>query len=448
MFSIPSPVTKVIDAIYKNGYECYLVGGCLRDLIMGNTPSDYDIATNALPNNIKNIFSDFKTIDIGIKHGTVAVIVDNMQIEITTYRIDGQYIDLRRPSCVTFSSNINDDLSRRDFTMNAVAYNSYSGILDPFNGINDINHSIIRSVGEPQVRFNEDALRIMRAVRFSSQLGFDIEPQTKTAIHNLKNLLDNISRERISSELNKILLGKYSFNALTEFSDLISQIIPESKLSIGFNQHTKYHIYDVWTHSAKAVSSATPKTVVKITMLLHDIGKPFCFKMDNNGCGHFYGHAAISAEIAKKTLRTLKYDNKTIHSVVELIKHHSDKIESKKTIKHLLNVLGTDLFFDLLNVKRSDISAKADFCTPELDIINQIESDAKKIISNNECFKIADLKINGYDLINMDVKGKQIGEILQIILDNVIAEKIQNNKNELIKYAENYIKQHEINPNR
>lgn len=420
----------------SSGYEAYLVGGCVRDMIMKRPVHDHDIATNALPNEMIHIFSGFRVIPTGIEHGTVTVICNDEPIEVTTYRIDGDYSDGRHPDCVKFTSEIAGDLSRRDFTMNAIAMSADGKIIDPFGGCEDIKHKRIRCVGEPDKRFAEDALRIMRCLRFASTLGFDIDKAAAESVHSLKNTLSLVSRERICSELNKLICGKNAMAVLLDYSDVISEIIPEIKPCIGFCQHSPYHKYDVWEHTVRALSSASEKNfTVRLALLLHDIGKPSCFSLDENGRGHFKFHGKVGAEIAKAVLKRLRCDNKTINCVYLLILHHSDKLHSETDIKHAVSTLGFELFNMLLDVKEADNSAKHSFVLSEVEEIRQMRSIANDIMARGECLKTSQLAVSGKDLMQLGFGGREIGKMLKALLDMVIDGKISNDKESLTEFA-------------
>lgn len=438
MFTLPSQVQTALNMLNNNNYEAYIVGGCVRDFILGKTPYDYDITTNALPSQTEEVFKNFRIIETGIKHGTVTVIIDNMSLEITTFRIDGEYADNRHPLSVSYTSKLNDDLSRRDFTMNAIAYNPLYGFKDPFNGQKDIAYNNIVCVGNPQERFNEDALRIMRGIRFSSQLGFLIEKNTSDHIFKQKNLLQNISAERIQSELDKLLTGSNVYDVLMKYSSVIEVFIPEIHNSIGFEQKSKYHIYTVWEHIAVAVSKSYNDRIIRLALLLHDIGKPFSFQEDDN-CRHFKGHAAVSAEMAEKILKRLKYDNFTINRVVTLVAHHSDCLDTNRAIKRELSRIGADAFFQLIEVKKGDNLAKKEFCYERIPKLDNIKMIAEKFIEENSCLKVSDLKVNGNDMKKIGYKGKQIGDILNMMLDNIIDEKLDNNYDDLINFAKSFL---------
>lgn len=436
MFPLPNQVVTALDMLNKNGFEAFIVGGCVRDFILGKTPFDYDITTNALPQQTENVFRDFKVIETGIKHGTVTVIIDSLPLEITTYRIDGEYRDNRHPVTVSYTSRLKDDLSRRDFTMNALAYNPDCGIKDYFNGLEDIKNKKIVCVGNPEERFNEDALRIMRAVRFSAQLGFDIDKNTSDFIFRQKNLLKNISAERLQTELNKMITGENIYSTLMNYSEVLSVFIPEIKNSVGFEQKSRFHKYDVWEHTAVAVSKSCNDKFVRLALMFHDIGKPFSCQQEGE-TRHFKGHAAVSADMAHKIMKRLKYDNNTLDTVVKIIEHHSDKFFNPKQIKRALSLLGGDIFFKLTEVQKADNLAKMDFCAECIPDIENAQKIADEILKSNQCLKISDLKINGNDLKKIGLDGKEIGKMLSELLDMVIDDKLKNEHDILISYAKN-----------
>lgn len=429
---------KILNILEKAGFEAYIVGGCVRDTIMNRISHDTDITTNAFPEQIIEVFKDYKTIPTGIKHGTITIIANDTPYEITTYRIDGKYSDSRRPDSVKFTANLHEDLARRDFTVNAIAMDSQGRISDPFNGVNDIHNKIIRCVGSPEKRFSEDALRIMRAIRFSSQLGFEIEKNTAEAIHKMKNLLKNISRERIREELDKLICGKNAINVLLEYSDIITTIIPEFEKCIGFNQHSPYHKYTVWEHIAHSINFAPQdKIQIRRALFFHDIAKPICAKFDDTGRGHFYNHAQIGSEMTKDIMKRLRYDNDSITIVSTLIAHHSDKILTNKNIKKLISVIGDELFIELIEMKKCDNSAKNDFVRDNNIQLEKILSETYKIIENNECRNLHMLAVNGSDLINIGLKGAEIGNALKELLNLVIEEKLPNKHDILLNYIKN-----------
>ncbi len=434
MFNIPVQVKNALDLLHKSGYEAYIVGGCVRDFILGHTPNDYDITTNALPLQTEEVFKNFHIIETGIKHGTVTVMFDHMPLEITTFRIDGEYADNRHPLSVLYTSRLNDDLARRDFTMNAIAYNHEDGFGDPFNGKEAIESKIIVCVGNPDERFNEDALRIMRCIRFSSQLGFSIEKNTSDSVFKLRQLLKNISVERIQVELDKLVMGKNVYEVLMKYSSVLEVFIPEIFHSVDFEQKSEYHIYTVWEHTAVAVANSCNDRIVRLALLFHDIGKPFSYQEDGDHL-HFKNHAEVSAEMAEKILKRLKYDNFTINRVVTLIAHHSDTLDTNRAIKRELSRIGAEAFFQLIEVKKGDNMAKKEFCKERIPKLENIKKIAQNFIEAQSCLAVSELKVNGNDMKELGYKGKEIGDILNLMLENVIDEKLENNFNDLIEFA-------------
>ncbi len=441
-FNIPAGVNFILDSISDSGYEAYLVGGCVRDYFLGKEPYDFDITTNAAPEKIIEIFEDKAyTVGTGIKHGTVTVIKDDISAEVTTYRIDGDYSDNRHPEAVKFSDRLEDDVLRRDFTVNSIAYSPKYGFRDYVGGVEDIKRGIIRCVGNPQIRFEEDALRILRALRFSSVLGFEIDGPTAEAIFEKAHLLGNISKERISLEFVKILCGKNAEKILMEYRDVLAVVLPDIRPMFDFEQHTPYHKYDVYTHSVKAVSSLDVEDkIVRVAAFFHDIGKPECFFTDENGVGHFYGHAQKSTEISDRVLKDLRFDNNFRTTVTELIKHHDAPIENEeKRIKRLLRNLGEEQFFRLLKLQRADNAAQSEIVRDRILRFDSVEATAEKLLSEKTCFSLSDLCINGNDLIQMGIpQGRRIGFILNQLLDEVIENKTENNRVELLRRAAEY----------
>jgi len=430
---LPSNIEYIIKSLEEHNHEAYTVGGCIRDLLLGLEPEDWDICTSALPSEVKEVFRDFLVIDTGIKHGTVTLVLNKKHYEITTFRIDGEYTDNRRPANVIFTRNINHDLSRRDFTINALAYNHKKGLIDLNSGIDDLKIGIIRCIGNPNDRFTEDSLRIMRALRFASVFDFEIESQTKESIIRNKVLLINISVERIIIELNKFLLGDKVKDLMLEFFPVFSEIIPELKDLQDFNQNNPFHEYDVLNHTLHSIEHAQKSVHIRLAMLFHDIGKPNCYT-EVDEIGHFYGHPKISSEIAENVLKRLKYDNETIKTVCDLIKYHDINCESEKSIKRLLNKIGKVRFEQLLEVKRADTMAQSEYAKSlKLPILQEIKQLFDKILIKEQCFTLNDLAINGNDLIELGIsEGVKIGEILNLLLEQVIDENVENNKETLI----------------
>ncbi len=435
---VPWQVEKVISTLEQNGYMAYLVGGALRDLMLGRVASDYDVATSARPEETERVFAGEKIIETGLKHGTVTVLIDWLPIEITTFRVDGPYADGRHPDSVAFTPDVREDLARRDFTMNAIAYSPREGFVDPFGGEKDIEDGMIRCVGDPLRRFEEDGLRVMRAVRFASELGFEVEPKTAAAVHSESGMLERVSAERIAVELNKTLVGDGAGRVLEEFSDVFCRFIPELEPCIGFDQMNPHHCFDVFTHAVHAACAAPPKKDLRLAALLHDVGKPRCFTVDESGTGHFYGHAAVSEQIARGVLRRLKYDNETVRTVTTLIKYHSYQPEpNERSVRRALNKLGAETFFDLLDLKRADNRAQAPEYLYRQGDFDELERIAREIIAKDECFSLKDLAVGGRDLIEAGCpEGPEVGRGLEALLGLVIDGALPNEKEALIGYYE------------
>ena len=427
----------VLDKLNRYGYEAFIVGGCVRDILMSKAPHDYDITTIAKPDEVLKVFSNDKVFETGIKHGTVTIVKNHENIEVTTYRIDGEYLDNRHPSNVSFSTDVKNDLSRRDFTINSICMDSGGRIYDYFGGKEDISNKVIKAIGEPKKRFEEDALRILRAVRFSSTLGFKIEPETKKAMIECSHLLKNISKERIASEIDKFLLGKYVKESLLSNYDIIGEIIPEIKLMHGFDQNNIHHIYDLLSHTAIVIEEIEPVRYLRLSALFHDVGKISTCKLGEDNQCHFYSHASVSYEIARNYFNEYKYDNQTKDLALKLIKAHDTPIEENRVIiKRRLNKYGKDLFFDLIRLQRADNKAQ----NPDFDRtshFDNVEKIANEIIAKEECFSLKSLAIDGKDLISLGMtEGHDIGETLDHLLKLVLNEKIENTKEALIKEVE------------
>lgn len=435
--TLPSYVLSAIQTIENEGYEAYVVGGCVRDSLRNSAPNDWDITTSATPDEILKIFSYTKCIEVGKKHGTICVIIDGQKLEITTYRIESGYSDTRHPDSVSFSSSVCDDLSRRDFTINAIAYNPNKGFVDLFGGKEDIQSKTIRCVGNPSERFKEDALRILRALRFSSQLSYSIDNITKAAILEFAPLLKNISKERIYEEMTKILCGNNVENVLIEYASVFTIIIPELEACIGFEQNTPWHCYDVYTHIAKTVANIDNTPIYRWTMLFHDIGKPEKYVTDQNGIGHFHGHPIVSEKIANKRLKELHADSKSINTICCLIKNHDTRLElNQKNVLKLLNKLGKKIVWMLIDVQNADHKAQ----NPEKwEQCSKYEHEFRKILAEIDekalCFTLSDLSINGKDLEELGyLEGIDIGNLLNDALNAVIEGICKNEKKELIQY--------------
>lgn len=434
--NIPQSIAEIIERLENAGYEAYVVGGCVRDSIMGMPAHDYDIATSALPFETKRVFGFCKVIETGIKHGTVTVLYKGICVEITTFRVDGDYTDGRHPNSVDFSLNLADDLSRRDFTINGIAFSHLRGFFDPFYGARDIALKTIRCIGSPEKRFSEDALRILRALRFSAVLGFEIEEQTRAAIIAHKSDIKKVSRERIFSELKRLVCGKYVKRVLLEFSEVFAEIIPELAPEIGYDQGSKYHNSTLFEHSARAVEAAPPEVHLRLAMLLHDIGKPRCRTVDENGECHYYGHAAISAEIADQILRGLKCDNTLRERVREIIRFHDMPVElNEKFVRKQLSKRGFELFRDIIEAETADNSAKIPEAAERIPILLRILELAEKINAEQPCISLHSLAVNGNDLKEFVPPSAVMGEVLSELLDEVVEGTVENDRSRLLARA-------------
>lgn len=441
MFQIPEYALKVISTLEEAGFEAYIVGGCVRDMFMKKEINDIDIATNATPEETKKTFSHLRTVDTGIKHGTVTVIIDHCPVEVTTYRIEEGYSDGRHPDSVAFTRNLREDLARRDFTVNAIAYNPKTGIVDPFGGEDDIKNMIIRCVGDAEKRFTEDSLRILRGLRFSSVHGFTSEAETMRAAIECRHLLKNVSAERIYAELSKMLCGKEIRRVLLTYPEIFEEILPELKGMNGFDQKNFHHIYDVWAHTAAVTASIEPIPHLRFAALLHDCGKPECFSLDSEGVGHFYKHARKSTDKAESALTRLKSDNFTKNRVMSLVKLHDTPIEAEAAvIKKKLNKYGEELFFDLIKLQRADNKGLSPDFRYRQEIYTQIENIAREILKGQQCFSLKDLALKGYDLSALGLRGRDIGSALRKLLDAVIDGKAENTKEALIEYYHTNVK--------
>ena len=438
--SIPMNVRDVLNRLEDNGYEAYIVGGCVRDSLLGITPKDYDITTNASPEQMVACFKkDFRVIETGLKHGTVTVVSEDENVEVTTYRIDGEYTDHRRPENVKFASALEEDLARRDFTINAMAYSDSRGIVDLFGGQKDLFNRRIKCVGEPSERFEEDALRIMRALRFASVLDFRIDSNTAAALHDKKSLLKEISAERIMNELCGFVCGAAPCDLMIEFDDVFGVIIPEFAKCFDFDQHSRYHAYNVWEHTAHAVENSKSDRDVRLALLFHDIEKPACFRLDDEGQGHFPNHEKRSAEAAEAIMQRLHFDKETIKNVSVLIKYHYiTPVDDKRVVKHLLSVLELNNFLKLTEVMKGDSRAKQSFCLERVNILDSMKYLAYDVVNNKECYSLRQMAVNGNDLEKIGFEGRAVGDALDKLLNMVIDEKISNNKEALIDAAREF----------
>ena len=428
---------QILNILKDSGYKAYIVGGAVRDALLGKPVNDIDITTSATPTQMLEVFKDYKVYETGLKHGTITVNCMGEFIEVTTFRVEDGYTDNRRPDSVKFVKDIKEDLKRRDFTINAMAYNDDEGLIDFFDGKKHLQEKVVKAVGDADQRFKEDSLRILRALRFASTLDFEIESQTKLACKNNCHLLKNVSAERIYAEFNKLLQGKGVGKVLIENKEVIFEIIPELKVCDGFDQKSKYHCYDVYTHIVKSVEFADRDRLVRWALLLHDVKKPECFTTDEKGTGHFYGHSEKSARSAVEILSRLKADNHTKKMVYSAVLMHDDDVPpNKKGVKTFLRNHGYELLKVLAKVKVGDALAHTlKYMHKRKDNALALLSISEEVIRNNECYQLKDLKINGEHLKSLGFKGKQIKIALDKLLTEVIEDKIENDKEKLYNRA-------------
>ncbi|MBR1849262.1 MAG: CCA tRNA nucleotidyltransferase [Lachnospiraceae bacterium] len=440
--TLPSDVKFIIEKLEAAGFEAYAVGGCVRDQIMGREPNDWDITTSATPYEVKDIFH--KTVDTGLVHGTVTVILHGEGYEVTTYRIDGEYEDGRHPKQVSFTASLEEDLKRRDFTINAMAYNESHGLVDLFGGLEDLEKGVIRCVGEPMERFSEDALRMMRAVRFSAQFGYEIEEATREAVRKLAPTLEKVSVERIQVELTKLLTSGHPdfFRECYELG-LTELFMPEFDACMTCEQHNPHHAYTVGEHTLIGMQHVPADKVLRLTMLLHDIGKVETKTTDEAGIDHFRGHPVKSAEMAKVILRRLRYDNQTIHDVVRLVEFHDWDIHieaRKKSVRKAVAKIGQDFFPEMFEINLADTLAQSDYLRKEkLEKLDALKALYQEILRDKECLTLKDLAVNGQDLMAAGVQpGKQIGQILNAMLQDVLEYPEHNDKEHLLQRVKEF----------
>lgn len=434
---IPSHVSTIIQKLNDHGYEAYAVGGCVRDALLHRVPQDWDITTSAKPQEVKALFSH--TIDTGIQHGTVTVMLDHVGYEVTTYRIDGEYQDGRHPKEVTFTGDLLEDLKRRDFTINAMAYSDEGGLVDAFQGQEDLKKGIIRCVGDPMERFKEDALRMLRAVRFSAQLGFEIEERTAEAIRRLAPTIGKVSAERIQVELIKMLTSNHPEAIGTAYElGLTAVFLPEFDVMMETPQNNHHHCYSVGEHTIRSLREVSNDKVLRLTMLLHDVAKPLTITTDEEGQDHYYGHPELGATKAKEILKRLKWDNDTIDRVTRLIRYHDDRPPlSEKNVRRAMNRVGLEQFPGLFEVKRADVLAQGEYKRQEkLSYIDEYQKYYEQILEKNQCVSLKNLAVNGKDLIDLGMKpGKELGEVLQRLFELVLENPQENTRENLLEKA-------------
>lgn len=442
IIQLPEKVKYIIDTIMEAGYEAYAVGGCIRDSILGREPDDWDITTSASPYQVKELFP--RTIDTGLQHGTVTVMMDKEGFEVTTYRIDGEYEDARHPKEVIFTSNLIEDLKRRDFTINAMAYNEKNGLIDVFEGMEDIHRKVIRCVGSPMERFTEDALRMMRAVRFSAQLGYEIEAETAEAIKVLAPNLSKISAERIQTELVKLVMSPNpDFLRIAYDAGITAVILPEFDVCMETVQNNPHHSYSVGEHTLRSMKAVRADKYLRLALLFHDIGKPAKKTTDEKGIDHFYGHPALSEEMASKILHRLKFDNDTIYMVKKLVLYHDYQTEpTPQNIRRAIMKIGEDVFPLLLEVKQADIEAQSDYKREKkLQKLQTVSQIYNQVCMQQQCVSLKTLAVTGRDLMEQTgmVPGKELGEMLKMLLELVIEDPSMNEKEVLLQKADDLL---------
>lgn len=437
---LPTDVKMIIDALNGQGHQAYAVGGCVRDSILGVAPKDWDICTSALPEEMQRAFAGWHVVETGLKHGTLTVVLNHVPYEVTTFRVDGTYTDHRHPDQVRFVQNVREDLARRDFTVNAMAYHPETGLVDAFGGQADLAAGIIRCVGEPERRFDEDALRILRALRFASIYHFAIEEKTAAAVHILKGTLIGVAAERIRVELAKLLCGPGAGSILRDYADVIFQVLPELAPMLGFEQHTPFHRCDVWEHTVRAVESIPAAEVLRLAMLLHDSGKPSAFTLDENGVGHAYGHQAISAEIAARALENLRVDNATRERVLLLVKHHDIPMDATpQCLKRRLHQFGEEMVRQLIEVRRADMMGKGTMTAEEINAqAESLRQALDTLLATQPCVTLKSLDVHGGDLMQLGIKGKAVGQCLGYLLNQVMDNRVSNNRADLLAAAEQW----------
>lgn len=435
---LPTPVNRALTMLRTAGFEAYVVGGCVRDSLLHKTPADWDVTTSAKPEQILEVFSSERTIPTGLEHGTVTVLLEGEPIEITTYRIDGAYTDHRHPDAVTFTASLQEDLRRRDFTINALAYSPEEGLVDICSGAADLESHRIVCVGDPETRFTEDALRILRALRFSAVLGFPIEKMTAAALRKLAPLLRRVAAERIAVELKKLLCGVECRRVLLEYPDVLGVVLPELLPMVGLHQENPYHYLTVYEHMAETVQAAPPDLTLRLTMLFHDCGKPQCYTRDAAGVDHFRGHAAISAALAEQALERLRFDRKTIDAVKQLVLHHDDDLPATTAgCRRMLNRFGTEQALALVAVHRADILGQHPDKRERLDAVNALEQQLQQLIDSGCCVDLKALAIHGEDLQAIGyIPGRQLGDTLQQLLEEVMDGQLPNERSALLRRAQ------------
>jgi len=439
--NMPDYVINLLKTLETAGYEAWCVGGCVRDTLLGRQPGDWDVTTNALPEESMAVFGE-RAVPTGLQHGTVTVRMEGGTVEVTTYRVDGAYTDHRRPDSVTFTPSLEEDLRRRDFTVNAIAMNRQGELRDPFGGREDLESRCLRCVGEADRRFDEDALRILRGLRFAAALGFAIEAETAEAIHRNRELLRSIAAERIQVEFWKLLAGEYCVPVLREYVDVVGVFWPEVLPMVGFDQENYHHCYDVWEHTLHAVAEVPPEAELRCAALLHDIGKPRCFTRDNRGIGHFYGHGEISRQLADAMLRRLKCSNELRETVERLVVWHDrDIARTDRGLRRALRILGEQDLRRLIAVKRADNLAQApEFHDRQIEI-DKAEEIMERLLEEDACFSLKQLAVKGEDMLALGLQGPAVGAALNTLLDLVVNGALSNEREALLAFMESSLEE-------
>ena len=441
MISVPSPAREALERLQAAGFPAFLVGGCVRDSLLGRSPDDWDITTAALPEQVEQLFAGERLIETGLKHGTVTLLLAGQPLEITTFRTESGYADHRHPDSVRFTPSLREDLARRDFTVNAMAWSPATGLQDPFGGRADLHGRIIRCVGDPRQRFEEDALRILRALRFSSQLAFSVEQSTAEAAFALRQTLELVSRERIAVELTKLLCGPKAAEAVREFWPILAVPLPELEPMAGLDQRSPYHCYDVLEHCIAAMEAVPPDRFLRWAALLHDVGKPAAASVDAKGVGHFYGHAPLGAELTRGILTRLRFDRETVRRVTRLVELHDFPIappegSPERAIRRLLGKLGEEDFFRLLALKRADALAHHPDYRGRAADCERFEQLARQLLEQQACFRLKDLALNGRDLLALGYpSGPLLGKVLKELLEAVLSGQLPNERKALLEEA-------------
>ena len=433
---LPPWVIRCLDALEQAGFSAYAVGGCVRDACLGKTPNDYDLCTQALPEQIQQVFRDHKLVLAGVKHGTVGVVTSGGVVEITTYRSEGSYADSRHPDWVSFETHVEQDLSRRDFTVNAMAYSPRRGFADPFGGQQDLDRGILRAVGEPEKRFREDALRILRGIRFAVRFSLQVEEKTLKAMLETRNLMDHLARERVFDELSRFL-PLADRQSLCTFAPILAAAISELSPMIGFDQKNPHHAYDLYTHTAWVVAQVPPDPALRWAALLHDVGKVPTFTLDQEGCGHFYGHDQVGARMADDILLRLKAPTALREQVVCLIKNHMNPLpDSRKVLRRRISRLGWELTEKLWYLQRADLCSKGLEPSQDLERFSRVWEMMEQLWQEDACLSLRGLQINGYDLQALGLSGREIGRTLNALLALVLDEQLPNTREALLEQAE------------